>query len=228
MTVPEDPEPPARVRRSDGALPDAEELAVLAETATAELASGQSPLLDSWFAQADLPPPQLQGDPLREQIDHPRLQSLHDHWIALPRDGDLPHIRFLEPLRLRAWLGDLIVLDVLDEGRDFRYRVYGSLVASHVGFDLTGSLTSDIAGRMQTGAVIPLFFLSLYRRVVLDRCAWYSRHQPPHTVTAFFWRRLILPYVGDDGEVARLLIGILPSSRKGHTRQSVELGRRNK
>lgn len=227
MTVPEDPGSPPKGKRPDSPSLDAEELTALAETATAELASGRSPLLDSWFAEADLPPPQLLRDPRREQIDHPRLQSLHDHWIALPRDGDLPHIRLLDPLKLRAWLGDLIVLDVLDDGRDFRYRVYGSLVASHVGFDLTGSLTSDIAGRMRIGAAIPLFFLALYRRVVMDRCAWYSRHQPPHTVTAFFWRRLILPYRDDEGRIARLLIGILPSSRKGHTRQSVELGRRN-
>ncbi len=199
----------------------------LADQATAELAEGQSALLDSWFERAKLPLPRLLRDPPRERIDQPRLQSLHDHWMALPRAVDLPNIRDLDPMTLHPWLGDLVVLDVLEEGRDFRYRLYGSLLAEHVGFDLTGKRTSDIAAKMRIGSMIPLFFLALYRRAVLDRRAWYSRHQPPHTVTAFFWRRLILPFAGDDGEVSRLLVGILPSSRNGHTRQSVDLGRRD-
>ena len=218
---------------SDSPLLPASELLALADDAAAELASGEpSALVNSWFEQAKLPLPLIVRNPVRDQICHPRLQSLYDHWQGLPRvlgePGGLPDAGALDAVGLREWLGDLLLLEVLDEGRDFRYRVYGSSIAAHVGFDLTGKRTSEIGSALGIGSMIPLYFLAVYRRVMQDRCPWYSVHQPPQTVTAFFWRRLVLPFASQSGEITRLLVGILPSSRDGHTHQSVALGRRTR
>lgn len=231
MTSPERPTPNGKASDLDSPALLAGDLSAFADDAAAELASGcGSSLVDSWFERAKLPPPKTLRNPARDQIDHPRLQSLYDYWCGLPRGGDcpepLPDAGALDALELQEWLGDLMLLEVLDKGQDFRYRVYGSSVAAHVGFDLTGKRTSEVGSFLGIGSLIPLYFLAVYRRTVLDRCAWYGVHQPPQTVTAFFWRRLILPFADQNGEVTRLLVGILPSSRDGHTRQSVTFGRR--
>jgi hypothetical protein len=39
------------------------------------------------------------------------------------------------------WLGHLSLIEVLEGGLDFRYRVYGSALAAYYGRDLTGKTT---------------------------------------------------------------------------------------
>ena len=46
---------------------------------------------------------------------------------------------------IRQALGYVMVMDVEDEAWDYRYRVYGTLIAERSGFDATGKLISELA-----------------------------------------------------------------------------------
>src|SRR3546814_17498698 len=47
------------------------------------------------------------------------------------------------PGDLQPWFGDLLIADVLDAPRDFRFRLFGTNIANAVGRDLTGRRLSD-------------------------------------------------------------------------------------
>src|SRR3546814_2121557 len=51
--------------------------------------------------------------------------------------------RDLDPGDLQPWFGDLLIADVLDAPRDFRFRLFGTNIANAVGRDLTGRRLSD-------------------------------------------------------------------------------------
>ncbi len=74
---------------------------------------------------------------------HPSLQALWQFWDRLRGARAMPRADEIDAFVLRPWLGHIVLLDVVDDGCEFRYRVYGSLVAEQFGFDLTGRLVGD-------------------------------------------------------------------------------------
>src|SRR5262245_27250689 len=73
----------------------------------------------------------------------PRLLGLYQLWHS-KRGGRFAPARVdIRAEQLQPWLGNLILLDVIDGGKDFRYRLFGSVIAREAGFDLTGKFLSD-------------------------------------------------------------------------------------
>ncbi len=66
-----------------------------------------------------------------------QLWRTHRGSRRFPAYGDF------EELELQAWLGDLHLLEVEDGGRDFRYRIYSTGFAQHLGRRMTGKLMSE-------------------------------------------------------------------------------------
>ncbi|WP_259781147.1 PAS domain-containing protein [Aestuariispira ectoiniformans] len=71
------------------------------------------------------------------------LRDLYQYWhgncagkAVLPRD------RF-DPVDIPRLLSRLILLDVIDQGQDFRYRVVGTDVVGAIGRDFTGERLTD-------------------------------------------------------------------------------------
>jgi hypothetical protein len=79
-------------------------------------------------------------------------------------------------------------------------------------FDLTGKYTSDPMTLTGQDGLIPLFFTAVYRRVVAERCAWFTEHDAPTPLTATTWQRLILPFAARGGRIRRLLVGNVPQA----------------
>src|SRR3546814_18454171 len=74
-------------------------------------------------------------------------------------------------MQMRPALGHIMLLDVLDGGADYRYRVYGSEIAQRAGFDMTGKCTSELP----TGSLASLFFIAVYQAVLLRPQPVYPR-----------------------------------------------------
>lgn len=106
-----------------------------------------------------------------------------------------------------------MLLDLVDDGRDFRYRLYGSMVASVSGFDMTGKLLSE----HPASPYVTEFALAGYRAAVQRREPLYSERHLVGTALATRWQRIALPLIGDDGTVVRLLAGTAPLGRDGRT-----------
>lgn len=82
----------------------------------------------------------------RADIPHERLRRLHDLWHAKKGQRGLPARADIDVLELKPWLGHLILAEVRegDGDYDFRYRVYGTVLAGWFGRDLTGRTSDEL------------------------------------------------------------------------------------
>ena len=76
------------------------------------------------------------------------LQAL---WRAKRNGRPMPLRRAFDVVELRPWLGSLCLIDIEANGRDFRYRVFGTRIANTIGQELTGRRVSEIAPQFRDG-----------------------------------------------------------------------------
>jgi|HigsolmetaAR201D_1030396.scaffolds.fasta_scaffold53529_2 Uncharacterized protein conserved in bacteria len=133
------------------------------------------------------------------------LRSLHAFWDRCRAGRVMPLRRDIDVLDLRPWLGHLMLIDVIDGGADYRYRVYGSVIASYFNRDLTGRCVSSLAPSVQ--------------EVVHAEYGYVVRHAVPLAISRrrsvqFFsmvMARLILPLTVTGRDVEMLLVGVYPA-----------------
>lgn len=141
----------------------------------------------------------------------PLLDDLARYWSSLATGASLPHMAQIDPFSMRSALGYVILLDVVEGGRDFRYRLYGSVVAAISGFDLTGRLLSEFPA----SRYVAEFAVAVDQAVCRRRRPVYTRRMPVGAERVTAWHRLCLPLVDDAGEVVRLLVGTVPITAAG-------------
>lgn len=170
-----------------------------------ELATaGASPTADQLFTARDRPAPLVLWSPAADQLPLDGLRFLLNYWTVARGSAAMPPIGAIDPLGLKPVLGNVIVLDVLEGGADFRFRLFGTEVAEAARYDWTGS-TVDEMRRILKGPG-PAFYLAVYRALL-------RRREPVYTVNAAMaifknrsWARLVLPH-GDGDKVQRILVG---------------------
>jgi hypothetical protein len=132
-----------------------------------------------------------------------RLRSLYGYWQSHAADGRLPGAAIVDPIALRPWLGHLLLVDVLEGGSEFVYRVYGSNVAETFGQDMTGQSPRGFPSHHVDIIVGP------YRAVAGDRRPRYTAHIMSVQERKFaVWERVILPIADHAGNASQLLVGI--------------------
>jgi hypothetical protein len=112
---------------------------------------------------------------------------------------------------MRRALGYVMLVDVVENGQDFRYRLFGSAVAAVSGFDMTGKLLSEHAA---SGYILE-FSLALYRASLQRKEPVFSQYAPVGTKMTAEWHRVALPLANPFGSVIRLLAGTVPLGRDG-------------
>lgn len=178
---------------------------------TDRLASGDFSSIGSQFRLANFDPPFLAWDPKPEDLSLELLRVIYEYWAAMPRCtrgrfAGLPLASELDPLEVHRALGYLMLLDVLEGGEDFRYRVYGSKIADVVGFDSTGLLVSET----KPHPITRLLFQAVYRAVMKVGKPIFTKHEPAMNIAVVTWYRLVLPMVDEDGEISQILVGNIP------------------
>ncbi|MGE5201747.1 MAG: PAS domain-containing protein [Acidobacteriota bacterium] len=153
------------------------------------------------FAEHGATTLEIVRDPRLEDVIAPPLHFLLEHWNGLIREGALPNARQIDPFALRPALGHLLVIETVDGGRDFRYRLYGSVIARISGFDMTGQLVS----KHRASTHVAELAVAVYRAVVQTRRPIFTSRQPAHAERTTVWHRIILPFVDDSDTVVRLL-----------------------
>jgi hypothetical protein len=145
--------------------------------------------------------PFVQDDPDVSSFEDRRLGQLLEYWRGLPRTGDLPAAETIDPAALVFILGWLMIMDPIEGGADFSYRLYGSNIAEVMGRDLTGCKLSDSFPQ------VAAFAGAVYRDAMRHRRPVLTRHTPPRQIIVSRWERLILPFAEADGSVTRFLVG---------------------
>jgi hypothetical protein len=179
---------------------------------TADILADDLRSIGTAFVSHGVGAPKILWRPGASDLTAAPLKFLVAHWAGLGGEGKLPHIGQIDPFGLRPALGYVILVDAVDEGRDFRYRLYGSIVAQISDFDMTGKLLSEI----RASAHVAEFGIAVYRASLRQRAAIFSERQPLGSVQTMSWQRLALPLVDDSGSVVRFLVGTVPLASDGH------------
>jgi len=127
----------------------------------------------------------------------PDARELLAWWTSLPLGGSIaPDWRDVDPIALRRWMGWICLYDVIDGGRDLRYRLIGTRIAEQAGVDLTGRLVSQ-----GVYATTPSVLLEHFRRLAEHpRPTWTKRVMETPQGFAVTHDRIWLPFRrgGDD------------------------------
>ena len=149
--------------------------------------------------------------PGREQLRSEPPRHVLAHWSSLAAGPRPPNYQRMDPLNLRPALGYVMLLDVLEGGEDFRYRLFGSAIGSVSGFDMTGKLLSE----HPASAYVTEFSLAVGRAAVHRREPIYTVRRPVGAQDTSLWERLVLPLVGETDSVVRLIVVATPLDRDG-------------
>ena len=158
--------------------------------------------------------------PSRPDLSDARLGALYAYWDGKRARRAMPTRADLDPLEMREWLGNLLLIDATPDGR-FVYRLYGTKFVDSFGLDMTGRsvdelpadqrerVRSDYEAVRATGQPRARLYTALFEGVPTGlRPAGTKAERTPQVVT---WERLVLP-LGDAAGVAMLLVGAYPLS----------------
>jgi len=155
--------------------------------------------------------PSIEWDPPVASMRQMPLRFTLDLWHQAARLG-LPTTQFVDPIKLAPALGYLLLVDVIEGGHDFVYRLCGTHVSAVSGLDMTGKKLSD----RPVSSYIREFSIALYRAVMIRREPVWSLYGPAMTVRTSAWERLILPLADASGTVCRFLVAIVPIGSDGN------------
>lgn len=152
--------------------------------------------------------------PVRPDLSDPRLVALYGYWEAKRAGRVMPTRADIDPLEMRAWLGNLLLIDVAGEGR-FVYRLYGTGFVNSFGRDMTGRSVDELPPEQQerVRADYQSVCASCLPRARLYTAAFevpMAGLQPPQDSQVVTWERLVLPLSDGASQVSMLLVGAYP------------------
>lgn len=148
---------------------------------------------------------QRQSVPL-EQVDTVVSQIVrrgHAYWRDLRGDRPWPMRRDLDPARIVSLLPFLFMVDVLEDGRDFRYRLLGTDIVGNTVTDNTGKRLSELQFQGSQATLTVLYrdaYLSEEPR--LQRIAFTTK-----AGIRSWYECVVLPLGTPDGPKPEILLG---------------------
>ena len=138
----------------------------------------------------------------------PELDALYRLWESKRADRAMPGRRDFAFEDLGPWLGHLILVDVLDHGRDYAFRIFGTRIAEFLGQDLTGKRLNMLSPRVQRAMG------EEYGEVVATRRPRYIVGSPHLSRRFSVAARAILPLSHAGCAVDQLLIGFYEAKNR--------------
>lgn len=153
--------------------------------------------------------PTVVWNPPIDRLGTRPLRFLLAYWSTLASAGTLPFAHQIDPVKMRDALGYVALLDIVEDGCDFKYRVFGTVIAAVSEFDLTGQHLSE----HPASPYIVEFAFAVYRAVLRRRAPVFTEHSPPAKLSSTIWQRLVLPLADDAGAAVRILSCNVPVPR---------------
>lgn len=130
------------------------------------------------------------------------LMLLAKYCESLAGRSRMPQRRAFRPSRVPAVVGKLYLIDVLDGGADYRFRLFGLFWEKLYGFDITDQLLSELEQQGHLTALRPD-----YDAVVASR---QSMHHAGKLVwsdgKSIRYERLLVPLSDDDETVSQIVV----------------------
>jgi hypothetical protein len=138
------------------------------------------------------------------ELQSPTLQRLYRYWRGKWQDGDrLPGRSDIDPLDFSYALGDVTLVDVLQEPLRFRFRLDGTRHVEHFGFDMTGQMLDDFP---EPGMQQSIF--ESYRDIVENRTPRRRYRDLTADGRPFRYEALLLPLASDGEHVDMIIVAI--------------------
>lgn len=141
--------------------------------------------------------------------EHPEAIALHRYWLEKRGGRAFPDRSDISPSDFSRLLPHMTIVEVLDGGRDFRFRLYGSALAAMTGRDRTGEYFSklDAAPGAKITAEETRFFWMSYGRQVLEMAApMFTRVPLVQTGAAgMMLHSVVLPLTAGGEEIGQIL-----------------------
>ena len=83
------------------------------------------------------------GSDIVERSAHPMVRAFAVLWNSRRGDKPLPQRSDFGTEDFLPWFGHVLMLDVIDEGEDFRYRLIGTHITNFMNRDYTARLVSE-------------------------------------------------------------------------------------
>lgn len=136
-------------------------------------------------------------------IDRPKHIELLNLWNTIRGDRRAPTREEFDPSDVRTLLGSIFLVERLDDG-DYFYRVVGTTIVSHVGFESSRKRLSELESFVDTNRI----------RQHFDDVV--SRNMPRYDFASGPWRgrewqyyhRLLLP-LSTDGDTVTHILGLV-------------------
>ena len=148
------------------------------------------------------------GEVIVGDIDRAELRALHRYWLGKCDGRNHPARVDIDPTEIPALLPHVMLVEVLDRGRKFRFRLVGTAVAR--GKDPTGCFLHEAAPKGLYGHHIN----ALYTEATELALPYYthftyssSERGGPRSIY-----RLFLPLSDDGGQVNMMLVGQIAES----------------
>ena len=135
------------------------------------------------------------------EVRDPRLAGLLDYWRSKKGQRRMPARRDIDPLEMKPWLGNLVLIEFFGDIMHFRVRVDGTNIA-------------EMGGRGRTGAGVEALTSEEERRVlyrqyspVLEekRPAFYETEYTNSDGRYLRESKLLLP-LSEDGEIVNMVL----------------------
>ncbi len=132
----------------------------------------------------------------------PTLRDLYRYWQRLRVNGALPHHHAINPADFVPHLGLVNLIDVVDGGRDFRFRLIGSIVDHVLQRSYTGTTVSDYPRRSGREHLMAIFTSATLERQPYVGC---GKVTSVNFKEVTYWS-VALPLRDDEASVSTLLV----------------------
>lgn len=137
---------------------------------------------------------------------HAFLQPVSDYWDNLRGDLPMPHRDDLDPVAIGRFLPYVLLVEVLKNPLDFRFRICGEHFISNTGSNPTNARLREIAGDWGIGEVM---FDAFEIVVEAERPRTLEIQYRTMRGTPRIASNLILPFADNHKTVGSLLIGVV-------------------
>ena len=137
-------------------------------------------------------------------IENPTLSAIYSYWNDKRGARAMPARSEINPPELREHLGWIILVDVLPDLADFRYRLIGTKVARYFGAEATGRTISEAFRPFGDGAIKGV--QAVHRKAARDCVPVQARGEAAWLAEGFdYFDSLYLP-LSDDGANCNMIL----------------------
>jgi hypothetical protein len=144
---------------------------------------------------------------LQSVTTDPVAIRLYLYWLQCRGAKQFPSRDDIDPIEFRFALGRVSLIDVLDQPRRYRYRLVGTMVTEHLGYEMTGRFLDQLPESQ-----VRAYLEQVYGNVVAQRVPVHESGQTVLDGRLWKYESLVLP-LSSDGQAINLLMAYRASDR---------------